>query len=195
MNAYKQHFLRMAIYNRWAFRQLYNKLNEHISDENYHANSSLFFRSIHGTLVHLLLSNKIWHARLTNPSLFPLNDEQYPFELNSYWFRSANDLEQAVTNRKDLHQRIFIECDRLIDYIKQLNSESLMMEESFTYFDIKGKTCKRNRAEALDHIFNHNTHHRGQITGAITKYGGRDASPVLDLVAMPADEYNMINST
>jgi len=191
MNAYKQHFLRMAIYNRWAFRELYSKLDEHISDENYHADSGLFFRSIHGTLVHLLLSSKVWYARLTTPSSFPLHDEQYPYEINSYWSRSANEWEQAVTDRKDLKQRIIIECDRWIDYIKQLNSESLMIEETFTYFNTKGNKYERNRAEALDHIFNHNTHHRGQITAALTKYGGRDASPALDLVAMPKDEYNI----
>ena len=70
----------MAIYNRWAYRQLYAKLNEHISDENYRADSGLFFRSIHGTLVHLLLSSKIWYARLTSSLSHPIqisfqNDE------------------------------------------------------------------------------------------------------------------------
>ncbi|CAF1475548.1 unnamed protein product, partial [Rotaria sordida] len=124
----------MAIYNRWAFRQLYNKLEEHIFDENYRANSGLFFRSIHGTVVHLLLSTNEW--------------------------------VQAITDRKDLYQPIFIECDRWIDYIKELNLESLMMEETFPYFDTKGMKIERNRAEALDHMFNHNTHHRGQITAA-----------------------------
>jgi uncharacterized damage-inducible protein DinB len=193
MNAYKQHFLRMAIYNRWAYRQLYSKLNEHISDENYHDDSGLFFRSIHGTLVHLLLSSKLWYARLTTPSSFPFHDEKYPYEINSYWSRSSNEWEEAVTDRNDLGQRIIIECDRWIDYVKQLNPESLMLEETFTYFDTKGNKYERNRAEALDHIFNHNTHHRGQISAAFTKYGGRDAAPVLDLVAMSKDEYNIIN--
>jgi uncharacterized damage-inducible protein DinB len=183
----------MAIYNRWAFRQVYSKLDEHISDENYHADSGLFFRSIHGTLVHLLLSSKIWYAHLAASSSNPLHDGQYPHELNSYWSRSANEWEQAVTDRKDLSQRIFIECDRWIDYVKQLNPESLMTEETFTYLDTKGNQHERNRTEALDHVFNHNTHHRGQITAAFTKYGGRDASPVLDLIAMPKDEYDIRN--
>jgi uncharacterized damage-inducible protein DinB len=181
----------MAIYNRWAFRQLYNKLDEHISDENYRADSGLFFRSIHGTLIHLLLSSKVWYARLTTPSSYPLHDDQYSFELNSYWSRPVNEWEEAVTDRKDLNQRIFIECNRWIDYIQKLDSDSLMNEESFTYFDTKGVKYERNRAEALDHIFNHSTHHRGQVSGAMTKYGGRDASPVLDLVAMSKDEYNI----
>ncbi|CAF3601023.1 unnamed protein product [Rotaria sp. Silwood1] len=47
----------MATYNRWAFQQLYNKLDKHISNEHYHADNGLYFRSIHGTLVHLLLSS------------------------------------------------------------------------------------------------------------------------------------------
>lgn len=193
MNAYKQHFLRMSINSRWAYRQLYNKLDEHISDQDYHADSGLFFRSIHGTLVHLLLSSKIWYARLTTPLAFPLNDKDYPHELNSYWNRPPNEWEEAVTDRKDVKQRILLECDRWIDYLKQLNLESLMSEETFSYLDTKGKKWERTRAEVLDHIFNHNTHHRGQVTAALTKYGGRDASAVLDLSLMPKDEYDTIN--
>ena len=182
----------MAIYNRWAYRELYNKLNEHISDKDYRADSGLFFRSIHGTLVHLFLSSKVWYTRLVGLSSLSINDEQYPHELNSYWARPANEWEEAITDRKVVQERILVECDRWIDYIKQLNPESLMKEETFTYFDTKGKETERNRSEALDHIFNHNTHHRGQITAAMTKYGGRDASPVLDLVALPKDEYATI---
>lgn len=193
MNAYKQHFLRMSVYNRWAYRQLFSKLDEYISDENYHADSGLFFRSIHGTLVHLLFSNKIWYARFTTPSSFPLHDQQYPHELNSYWTRPANEWEQAITDRKVLKERIFIECDRWIDYVKQMNVESLMSEETFIHLDTKGIKRERNVTEVLDHVFNHNTHHRGQITAAMTKYGGQDVSPVLDLAAMPKDEYNGIN--
>ncbi len=193
MSAYKQHFLRMAIYNRWAFRQLYNVLDEHISDKDYHADSGLFFRSIHGTLVHLLISSILAYARLATPSSYPLNDEQIPYEINSYWSRSAKEWEEAVKDRKDLHQRILIESDRLINYVKQLNPESLMAEETFTYIDSEGTKRERSRAEVLDHCFNHNTHHRGQVTAAMTKHGGRNASPELDLVVMPKEEYDIIS--
>ncbi|CAF3441561.1 unnamed protein product [Rotaria sp. Silwood1] len=184
MNAYKQHFIRMAIYNRWAFQQLYDKLDKHISNENYYADNDLYFRSIHGTLVHLLLSSKLWYSRLTSSSSNPLEDEKYPYEINSYWSRSANEWEQAIQDREDVYNQIIIECDRWIDYVKELNSESLMAEEKFQYIDTEGNKQERNRAEALDHIFNHNTHHRGQITAIITKYAGQDGSPVLDLSAM-----------
>ena len=190
MNAYKQHFLRMAIYNRWAYGEIYSKFDQYISEEDYRADCGLFFRSIHGTLVHLLLSSELWYARLTKDSSNPLHDERYPYEINSYWTRPANEWEEAIKDRKDLRKRIAIECDRWIDYVQQLNPDSLMAEETFRYLDTKGNQCERNRAEALDHIFNHNTHHRGQISAAFTKYGGRDAAPVLDIPAMPRDEYN-----
>lgn len=189
MNAYKNHFLRMAIYNRWAFQQLYGKLDHHISDENYSADSCLFFRSIHGTLVHLLLSSELWYARLTTISSFLSEAKQYPYEINSYWSRPPNEWEESVTDRQVLKEKIFAECNRWITYIKQLNSESLMSEETFAYFDTRNKKTERTRAEVLDHVFNHNTHHRGQITAIITKFAGQDGSPVLDLTAMPQDEY------
>lgn len=190
MNAYKQHFLRLAIYNRWAYRQIYDKLDECITEENYRADSGLFFRSIHGTLVHLLLSSKLWFARLTASSSNPLNDKKYPHEINSYWSRSSEDWEAAVNDRKELKTEIMNECDRWISYVKELNEDSLMNEGTATYIDMQKTQQTRSRAEALDHIFNHNTHHRGQITAAMTKYGGRAAAPVIDLSLMPKDEYD-----
>ncbi|CAF2985009.1 unnamed protein product [Rotaria sp. Silwood2] len=183
----------MAIYNRWAFQQLYNKLDKYISNEMYNADNGLYFRSIHGTLVHIVLASKLWYARLANSSSYSLNDEKYPYEINSYWSRSANEWEQAILDRKNLYYDVLSECDRWIDYIEQLDSESLMTEETFSYFDTEGNKTERNRSEALDHVFNHTTHHRGQITAIITKYSGQEASPILDLSAMPTNELNNIN--
>lgn len=193
MNAYKQHFLRLAIYNRWAYHQLFDKLKENTSDEKYFEDSGLFFRSIHGTLVHLLLSSKLWYARLTKSSSNPLNYDQYPFEINSYWSRDPTDWEKSVTDRIDLVQQILEECDRWIVYVNQLNCEQLENEQSISYLDTQGNKCERKHSEALDHIFNHNTHHRGQITAVMTKYGGHENSPVLDLSAMPVEEYSKTN--
>lgn len=191
MNPYKQHFLRLAVYNRWAYRQLYDKLDEFISDENYRADSGLFFRSIHGTLVHLLLSNRLWHSRLVKSSAQPLDNGKYPHEINSYWARSPEEWEAAVSDRKDLQEQVMNECNRWINYVKELNENSLMNEETIEFVDTKKNPHVRSLTELLDHIFNHNTHHRGQVTAAITKYGGQKASPVLDLFAMPKDEYNL----
>lgn len=192
MNAYKQHFIRMAVYNRWAFQQLYTTLDDNISDDKYYSDNDLYFRSIHGTLVHLLLSSKLWYARLTSSSTYPLHDEKYPHDINTYWSRPAHEWEQAILNRKSLYEEILIECNKWIGYTKQLDSQSLMNEEIVSYVDTEGNKVERNRSEALDHIFNHNTHHRGQITAIITKYSGQEGSPVLDLSAMPK---NLINIT
>ena len=38
-------------------------------------------------------------------------------------------------------------------------------------------------AEILAHLFNHQTHHRGQAHALVTRFGGPEASPVLDLLA------------
>lgn len=189
MNPYKKHFVRMAIYSRWAYRQLFDKLDEHISDEKYYDDTGLFFRSIHGTLVHLLLGSKLWYARLTEPSSNPLNNDHYQYEINSYWSRNATDWEQAVTERHKVRQSIFDDCNRWILYINELDEQSLINEQIFSYLDTDGYQCQRDRFEALDHVFNHMTHHRGQITAVLTKLGGQSISPVLDLSAMPVEEY------
>lgn len=189
MNAYKQHFVSMAIHNRWAFRELHDCLERNISDEQYRADNGLYFRSIHGTLVHLLISSRLWHDRHASSPSYPLREARYPCDITSYWSRPPHEWEQAMTDRQELWQRIFVECDLWIDYVKQLDADALMNEETISYFDTDGNRQERNRAETLDHVFNHNTHHRGQITAIITKYGGQEASPVLDISALPRDEY------
>ncbi|CAM4800904.1 unnamed protein product [Rotaria magnacalcarata] len=120
----------MAFYNRWAFRQLYSTLDNHISDENCYADNGLDFRSIHGTLVHLLLSSKLWYNRLTATISHSIQDEKYPMKLI------------------------------LIGLVQQMNGNT------------QSPIHERNRGEASGHVFNHTTHHRGQITAIITKYVG-----------------------
>ncbi|CAF0756182.1 unnamed protein product [Didymodactylos carnosus] len=181
--SYKNHFIRLAIYNRFAFKELFSKLNECISLENYHADSGLFFRSIHGTLCHCLLSSILWYSRIAEPLDIA---KKFPFEINSYWSRTAEEWEQVVKDREKLQNMIIEECNRWIDYVTQLEPEQL--DKTFKYLDTKNVSSERVRGEALDHIFNHKTHHRGQITAAMTRFGGRDASPVLDLASMPTTE-------
>lgn len=194
MHPYKQHFIRMAIYNRWAFEQLIKGLDEHIDDQNYRSDCGLFFRSIHGTLVHLLISSKLWFSRVHGQTSKLIHDVQIPFEINSYWSRSSAEWEDASTDRDGLSRQILDECHRWIIYVNELDVERLLNDETIEYFDTNGNRCERNLSEALDHIFNHHTHHRGQITAMMTRFGGQTVSPVLDLSAMPKDQFNRNSS-
>ena len=53
----------MARYNRWMNRKLYEAAAQ-LSDEQRKADRGAFFRSIHGTLNHLLLADRTWLQRM-----------------------------------------------------------------------------------------------------------------------------------
>jgi uncharacterized damage-inducible protein DinB len=173
----KAHFLRMAEYNRWSLERLFEKL-ELINDENYHADAGLFFRSIHGTLVHLLLASELWFSRVTGQA--PNN--KFPHTLSSYWGKEGEVWEQAVEGRKQIQEQLLSDANIWIEYIKTVEEDKF--GRVFEYSSTHGVPTRRQLDACLDHIFNHGTHHRGQITAAMTRFGGEKASPTIDLLYM-----------
>src|SRR5690606_17438558 len=59
----RKYFPILARYHRWAYGRLYERIDE-LGDADYHADRGLFFRSIHGSLNHLLLVDRLWLQRL-----------------------------------------------------------------------------------------------------------------------------------
>ena len=58
----RSELLLMAGYHAWAFERLYAALVP-LDDAAYRDDCGLFFRTIHGTLNHLLLADRVWFAR------------------------------------------------------------------------------------------------------------------------------------
>src|SRR5665213_2877628 len=63
-------FRQLAAYNHWANLRLYGAALE-LPDEHYRQVTGVFFRSLHGTLNHLLLTDRIWLKRLTGTGEHP----------------------------------------------------------------------------------------------------------------------------
>ena len=57
-------YLMFAGYNNWCNERLYNAAAQ-VSDADYRANRGAFFKSLHGTLNHLLVGDRIWMQRFT----------------------------------------------------------------------------------------------------------------------------------
>ena len=68
--AMKKHFMMFAAYNRWANARIYDAAAE-LSDEDYRRDVGAFFRSMHGTLNHLLATDRIWMKRFTGQGETP----------------------------------------------------------------------------------------------------------------------------
>jgi hypothetical protein len=61
----KEHYRTFAGYNEWANRRLYDGCGATVSDAEYRADRGAFFKSMHGTLNHLLATDRIWMKRFT----------------------------------------------------------------------------------------------------------------------------------
>jgi len=162
MSALKDHFLTLARYNVWATRVL---LEQHIAplpDELYRRDAGLFFKSIHGTLNHLLVGeHTVWFPRFAEGAS--------P--------RVALDAE-LEPDRARLVQRLIEGAERWPGLIAQF--DDARFGGTLDYTTTKGVPASLPFAATLAHVFNHGTHHRGQITAALTAMGR--PCPELDLV-------------
>lgn len=152
-----------AGYNSWANERVYNAAAK-LSAEDYRADRGAFFKSVHGTLNHILVADRIWMKRFTGKGEAPTRlDAILHEDLSS--LRAARDREDA----------------RIAAYIGQLTEEELAA--NFSYLTIVNpKTVTQPLAPALDHLFNHQTHHRGQAHAVLTGLRGREFAPSLDLI-------------
>ncbi|CAG8480568.1 2031_t:CDS:2 [Paraglomus brasilianum] len=181
---------RLARCNVWAHTQLLQAVRN-VSDEHYKAHAGLFFRSIHGTLNHILLADKIWYARLISA----VDTDEYASNCE-YWVKTEGQdpldstgsiWEEYTTDRKELEKKIIEQAKLWIPLVASEPDDLTLSSATLEQRRMDGTLVRRSKLECLIHIFNHATHHRGQISAAITRFGYK--SPVLDLIACPPN-YN-----
>ena len=159
----KSHFEQCALYNRWANARLYEAALA-LDDARYRQNVGAFFKSLHGTLNHLLLTDRLWLKRLTG-------EGDHPNQLNAIIHENRWALSMA---RAD-------EDDRFVSYVASLDDGAI--EGLQEYATTSGKVFQQRRRDILAHLFNHQTHHRGQAHTILSICTGREP-PQLDLLAM-----------
>jgi uncharacterized damage-inducible protein DinB len=141
----------MAGYNGWMNEKLY-AICATLSDEERKRDRKAFFRSIHGILNHLLLTDRGWLGRFTGAP---------------WIFRS---LDQELYADFDELRRERAHTDAAIEqYAAALTAERLL--EDFSYTTYAGKKFTHPLGPALTHLFNHQTHHRGQLTTLLSQLG------------------------
>lgn len=150
MNAKQARLL--ARYNEWMNDKLYAACAT-LSDEERKRDRGAFFGSIHGTLNHLLLADSVWMGR---------------FEGKPFAFRS---LDQELYARFDELRAQRAELDlRIRRWTEGLTDAALEAKLPFT-----SALTKRTHAPILwriaAHFFNHQTHHRGQLTALLSQAG------------------------
>jgi uncharacterized damage-inducible protein DinB len=156
-----QQFRQLAAYNRWANARLYAAAID-LPDKAYRLHIGVFFGSLHGTLNHLLLTDRLWLKRLTGVG-------DHPNQLGTILYDDRSELTRA---------RI-AEDARLVSVVEQYDETALCNLHS--YKTTSGMPNSQVLADILLHLFNHQTHHRGQAHACLSILTGEDPSP-LDLL-------------
>ncbi|MEM7042680.1 MAG: DinB family protein [Pseudomonadota bacterium] len=157
----RDHLCRMARYNRWANARLYDAC-EAVDDTTYHAEGSMFFGSIHGTLNHILVGDRIWLARILEEPAPGLKLDDRPF----------SDIATLRRARED-------EDRKMIDLTESYDEGGIDADVTYRMVTRPGEVTTPLHLCWL-HLFNHQTHHRGQVHDRLVQTSV--APPPLDLI-------------
>lgn len=164
-----EHLCRMARYNRWANGRLYDACAA-LDDEAYLGERGMFFGSIHGTLNHILVGDLLWLARIEGLEPPPLRLDDRPCG-------TFAEVRAARTEQDERMVRL-----------------TAATEEDGLGRVVRYQTMTRPEAQETPlhlcwlHLFNHQTHHRGQVHDQLSQTGV--APPALDLIYYVRREEN-----
>jgi len=142
----------MANYNHWMNSRLYALCGQ-LDEQELTAPRGLFFQSIYLTLNHIMYGDQAFMARFKRSGEFGagIGDELYS------GFAELRSAREAFDQQ-------------LIDWGGELTREWLQESLSYTSkVDNKPRTVQH--WILVTHLFNHQTHHRGQITTALAQLG------------------------
>jgi uncharacterized damage-inducible protein DinB len=157
---------RLARYNRWQNENLYG-VADTLSDAERRHERGAFFGSIHGTLSHLLWADRIWMSRLAGT---PRPAGGIPESVSLYGDWSELKRERAAFDGV------------IVDWAERLDDDALAGDLTWFSGAIKAEVS-RPKWLLLTHMFNHQTHHRGQVHCMLTQAGGKPGDT--DLFIMP----------
>jgi uncharacterized damage-inducible protein DinB len=174
----KQHFALLARYNQWMNARVYEAASR-LDMEDLVTDRGAFFGSVLGTLNHIVTGDTIWLQRFATHGASGVALQQLaalppPHSLDMWFF---SDLNALAEHRGWLDEQI---CQWVASFtVDDLGSV-------LHYTNIKGIPTRKRFSSLLLHFFNHQTHHRGQVTTLLSQ-SGVDVG-ITDLLALIPDE-------
>jgi uncharacterized damage-inducible protein DinB len=156
-------YVTFAGYNAWCNERLYDAAAT-ISDADYRRDRGAFFKSLHGTLNHLLLGDVIWMHRFTGEGTLPKTLDEILHEDFATLRAERRAMDTSITR-----------------YIGGLSDPHLAQPIRYRTFS-NPADIEQVLAPALDHFFNHQTHHRGQAHALLSSIIGNERTPSFDLI-------------
>ena len=140
----------MARFNAWVNKRVYGCVAG-LSDADYRKDRKAYFGSIHNTLNHLLVVDRTWTSRIRSVDHGIESLDQILYD-DFAALRAAREAEDAA----------------LIQLVDGLSDEELRSPVSYRFMTGDGRHSSR-RHHILITLFNHQTHHRGQIHAMLTQ--------------------------
>lgn len=158
------HFRGMAAYNRWANARLYEAAAG-LPDSALHSDVGLYFKSLFGVLVHLLQTDRAWTFLLEGGALADMDLPAAPGEFPA--LRDARNAQDAL----------------FLSWMDEIDAAWLARPFQFAsaVASWRGLVYDGTNASTLTHLFNHQTHHRGQAHSALSLLGVAEP-PALDML-------------
>ena len=176
----KGNFELLARYNLWMNTKVYAAAAQ-MQKTDLNADRGAFFCSVFGTLNHILVADTLWLKRFEKhvaafPSLRDMHSLPTPTSLAQHLYPELDELQRARAAMDTVIIELTVETtDR--DY-----------DTTLTYTNTTGQTFTKPLSTLVQHVFNHQTHHRGQVTTLLSQ-AGIDVG-VTDLVMMAIGEDN-----
>lgn len=174
----RHHFSILARYNAAANRALFGHVAA-LGEEAYSAPRGSFFGSIGGILTHLISADINWLRRFRE--LFPAEPSLGHSRLEPaghVWTKYAFDGFDGLASQRSVVDGIF---ESFV-----AGADTARFGEILAYSDSGGNPRRYVFREALDHVFNHQTHHRGQVSQILDELGvEHDFSDILDVLETP----------
>lgn len=156
-------FRMLALYNQRMNKQLLAVCRQ-LTDEQLHQNTNAFFPTIMAHWNHILFGDLIMLQRLVANDLVSVEVStltQLPV---------AKSVSDAFASNLDEFSELRELVDSIyIDITHQFTAESC--NQMVTYTTTEGQVIRRSVGEFCQHVFNHQTHHRGQLTCLLSQFG------------------------
>ncbi|CAN5891908.1 DinB family protein [soil metagenome] len=157
----KKIFVHYAAYNFWANQRITDCV-ENLTDEQISREINSSFKSIHATLAHL-------------------------WDVESIWWQRMKLQEQPEWPSVSFNGSLLELCNNLLKQSKQWKAwidlaTEATLEHEFIYRNSKKEQFKQPVYEALHHLFNHQSYHRGQLITMLRQVGVEQV-PNTDLIA------------
>ena len=174
-SAFLDNYRFLARYNRWFNQRLYGAC-EQLSDDDRKRERGAFFGSIHATLNHLIWADRTWLGRFAGQEVVFKSLSGGLLELPAGAAHETviyADWEELKAARDELDQTIE-------GWTQEMQPDFPL--RTMRYSNSKGVRREHPMWQALTHFFNHQTHHRGQVTTLLAQ-AGIDPG-VTDLIAL-----------